>query len=149
LCGLLLVMPFYTWRVGANVYVCLLMHACECQPRPIPIHLRYLQLYLCAAMRRLCVCRLISITKPAQLTCYHNWRTKLKILCRRQNKAETENCDHNCSLQDLQLPPDPCRTSTQFHSSAQWQLIRAVIGRPSQHWQVNANIVRASRINWY
>jgi len=75
LCGLLLVMPFYTWRVGANVYVCLLMHACECQPRPIPIHLRYLQLYLCAAMRRLCVCRLISITKPAQLTCYHNWRT--------------------------------------------------------------------------
>lgn len=46
---------------------------------------------------------LISITKPAQLTCYHNWRTKLKILCRRQNKAETENCDHNTSLQRLWL----------------------------------------------
>jgi len=140
-------MPFYTWRVGANVYVCLLMHACECQPRPHRHALAisaHVSLYLC-----ICVCArlwLISITKPAQLTCYHNWRTKLKILCRRQNKAETENCDHNCLLQD------PPKILAAFPPISLMCTMTANQGfyRPSiAHWQVNANIVRASRINWY
>lgn len=149
--------------------LCLFTYACVrvCQPRPLP------QTHTHTGMPVYCGCErvisavvsvcwsafvwLISITKPARLTCYHNWRTKLKILCRRQNKAETENCDHNTSLQRLclwlrLLPKRVERlllSPTHLAQSAQWQLIRAWPDRhSSRHWQFNANILQAYRINW-
>lgn len=131
---LLLVMPFYT-RVLEQMFM--FVYLCMRASVGRVCMASLVQVYMCVCVCS-CICTciykckslpltrplwclvalLISITKLARVTCYHNWRTWLKILCKAPNKAETEQASPGPAPYCLLLPAADAHLSRR-----QWRLI--------------------------